>query len=83
MRHKTYEDNIMKNSGKKTNFKSLLTKYLSIKGLDIIVLLSDGNEIELQKNRKIVRNEIVYSDKNNNEMRIQISQIKSIDLYAA
>lgn len=73
----------MKNSRKKTNFKSLLTKYLSIKGLDIIVFLNNGKEIELQKNRKLVKNEIIYSDKNNKEIRIKISQIESIDLYAA
>ncbi|MBN2039848.1 MAG: hypothetical protein JW864_07405 [Spirochaetes bacterium] len=73
----------MKNTKEKTNFKSLLTKYLNIKGLDIVVFLNDGKEVELQKNRKLIKNEIVYSDKNNNEIRIKISQIKSIDLYAA
>jgi hypothetical protein len=68
---------------KKTNFKSLLNKYLDIKGLDIVVLLEDGKEIELYKNRKLIRNEIVYSDKTNKEFRIPINSIKSIDLYAA
>ena len=68
---------------RKTNFKSLLNKYLDIKGLDIIVLLDNGKEIEIYKNRKLIKNEIVYSDKHNKELRIPIEKIKSIDLYAA
>ncbi|MBN2403061.1 MAG: hypothetical protein JXN64_11765 [Spirochaetes bacterium] len=68
---------------KKSNFKSLLNKYLDIKGLDIVVLLDNGKEVEIYKNRKLVKNEIVYSDKHNKELRIPIGKIKSIDLYAA
>jgi hypothetical protein len=70
-------------NNKRTNFKSLLNKYLDIKGLDIIVLLDNGKEIEIYKNRKLIKNEIVYSDKHNKELRIPIDKIKSIDLYAA
>jgi hypothetical protein len=68
---------------KRNNFKSLLNKYLDIKGLDIIVLLDNGKEIEIHKNRKLIKNEIVYSDNHNKELRIPIEKIKSIDLYAA
>ncbi len=75
--------NIMQKANRRTNFKSLLNKYLSIKGLDIVVFLENGKEIELYKNRKLVRNEIIYSDKSNKELRIPIAKIKSIDLYAA
>jgi hypothetical protein len=70
-------------NNRRTNFKSLLNKYLDIKGLDIIVLLDNGKEIEIYKNRKLIKNEIVYSDKHNKELRIPIDKIKSIDLYAA
>ncbi len=70
-------------NNKRNNFKSLLNKYLEIKGLDIIVLLDNGKEIEIYKNRKLIKNEIVYSDKHNKELRIPIEKIKSIDLYAA
>jgi hypothetical protein len=73
----------MQKAGKRNNFKSLLNKYLAIKGLDIIVFLENGKEIELHKNRKLVRNEIIYSDKNNKELRIPIEHIRSVDLYAA
>ncbi len=68
---------------RRNSFKSLLNKYLEIKGLDIIVLLDNGKEIEIHKNRKLVKNEIVYMDKHNRELRIPIGKIKSIDLYAA
>lgn len=70
-------------NNKKNNFKSLLTKYLNIKGLDIVVLLENGEEIEIFKNRKLIRNEIVYSDRFNKELRIPLEKILSIDLYAA
>jgi hypothetical protein len=73
----------MEKTGTKNNFKKLLNKYLEIKGLDIIALLDNGNQIEIYKNRKLVKNEIVYLDKNNNELRIPISKIISVDLYAA
>jgi len=65
------------------NFKKLLKKYLSIKGLDIIVYLNDGAIIELNKNRALVKNEIIIKDKNDRELRIQLSSIKSVELYAA
>ncbi len=64
-------------------FKSQLKKYLSIKGLDIILYLQDGRIIELNKNRTLVKDLIIVTDKNNKELRIPISHIKSVDLYAA
>ena len=67
----------------KNNFKLLLKKYLDIKGLDIIIQLADGQEIELNKNRVLDKNEIVTFDKGNNEKRIPLSKVKSVELYAA
>jgi len=64
-------------------FHSLLKHYLSIKGLDIIVILKDGKRIELHKNRSMTQDEIVVTDRHNREMRIPIAAIKSIDLFAA
>jgi len=65
------------------NFKKLLKKYISIKGLDIVVYLEDGKIIELHKNRALVKNEIIVRDKNDREYRIQLSTIRSVELYAA
>ena len=67
----------------KNKFRKLLSKYLDIKGLDIIILMEDGLEIELYKNRSIIDDEIVTFDKSNSEKRIPIAQIKSVDLFAA
>jgi hypothetical protein len=68
---------------KRKNFKQLLEKYLDIKGLDIIIVLEDGREIELYKNRSIIDDMIVTFDVNNGERKIPISRIKHVDLYAA
>lgn len=73
----------MKKKAKKNDFKDLLEKYIDIKGLDIIVYLSDGNQIELNKSRKMVKNSIIVIDGNNKEIRIPLSTIRSVDLYAA
>lgn len=74
-----------KGRGKKNsqNFRDLLKKYLEIKGLDIIILLADGEEIELNKNRILIDNEIITFDKGNREKRIPLSRVKSVELYAA
>lgn len=68
---------------RKKNFKQLLTKYLDIKGLDIILVLEDGNEIELYKNRSIVGDMIVTFDIDNGEKQIPLQQVKHVDMYAA
>lgn len=73
----------MKKKSSKNDFKMLLEKYLDIKGLDIIVYLSDGKTIELNKSRKLVKNNIIITDANNKEIRIPLSRIRSVDLYAA
>ncbi|MCU0847402.1 MAG: hypothetical protein MUD12_05900 [Spirochaetes bacterium] len=72
-----------KTKNKKSNFRDLLRKYLDIKGLDIIIVTEDGREIELNKNRLLVDDEIVTFDKKNEEKRIPLSQIRSVDMYAA
>lgn len=74
----------MKESRKKrNNFRETLEKYLDIKGLDIVVLLNDGNEVELYKNRMLIDDVIITVDGSNKEFRIPISNIKSVDMYAA
>lgn len=75
--------NMRKTNKKSKSFKELLEKYLEIKGLDIIVLLENGLEVELYKNRSLINDMIVTFDKANKEKRIPLSQVKSVDLYAA
>ena len=68
---------------KKHDFKSLLNKYLDIKGLDVIVFLQNGKKIEINNSRKLVKNEIIFIDKSNKELRIPLYMIDSIDFYTA
>ena len=68
---------------RRNDFKDLLDKYLSIKGLDVVVLMRDGKEVELYKHRRLEKNNIIYSDRTNAEMKIPLSHVESIDFYAA
>jgi hypothetical protein len=68
---------------KKKNFKQMLSKYLDIKGLDIIIVLEDGKEIELYKNRSIEGDMIVTFDVDNGEKKIPLKKVKCVDMYAA
>ena len=61
----------------------MLQKYLDIKGLDIVVVLEDGQEVELYKNRSLVNDTIITLENGKAEVRIPLSQIKSVDLFAA
>jgi hypothetical protein len=64
-------------------FKELLEKYLQIKGLDIIVVLGDGEEIQLYKNRELINDIIITNEKGFNERRIPLTDVTAVDLYAA
>ncbi len=68
---------------KSKSFRELLEKYLEIKGLDIVVILNDGKEVELYKNREIIDDMIVTMDNYHNRQRIPISEVKSVDMFAA
>jgi hypothetical protein len=68
---------------KSKSFRELLEKYLEIKGLDIIVVLNDGTEVELYKNREIIDDMIVTVDNYHNRQKIPIADVKSVDMFAA
>lgn len=68
---------------KSKSFRELLEKYLDIKGLDIIVILNDGTEVELYKNREIIDDMIIAMDNYQNRQRIPIADVKSVDMFAA
>ncbi len=71
-----------KNTKNKT-FRELLEKYLEIKGLDIVVILKDGREVELYKHREIIDDIIVAMDKSKKTQEIPIKDVKSVDMFAA
>ena len=68
---------------KAKSFRELLEKYLEIKGLDIIVILNDGTEVELYKNREIINDMIIAIDNSNKKQSIPINDVKSVDMFAA
>jgi hypothetical protein len=63
---------------KNNRFRKLLEKYLEIKGLDIVVVLDDGTEIELYKNRQLIDDMIITMDNYQNKQQIPLSRIKSV-----
>ncbi len=68
---------------KNKSFRELLEKYLEIKGLDIVVVLQDGSEVELYKHREIIDDIIVAMDKSKRTQEIPIKDVKSVDMFAA
>jgi len=72
-----------KGKAKNKSFRELLEKYLEIKGLDIIVVLQDGSEVELYKHREIIDDIIIAMDKTNRTQEIPIKDVKSVDMFAA
>jgi len=72
-----------KKKQEENKFKVLLEKYLDIKGLDIVILMIDGEEIELSKNRIIEDDSIITYETNSARKKIPLSKIKSVELYAA
>ncbi len=73
----------MKKAKKKKTFKEMLEMYLQIKGLDIIIQLENGIEIQLDKNRQLIDDMIITTINGKKEKKIPISKITAVDLYAA
>lgn len=81
---KKHRSGMMKESKVKSkSFRDMLEKYLEIKGLDIIVILNDGTEVELYKNREIINDMIITMDGSNKKQSIPLSEVKSVDMFAA
>ena len=74
---------IKKKKKKTKTFRELLERYLEIKGLDIVVILNDGTEVELYKNREIINDIIIAIDNSNKKQSIPIAEVKSVDMFAA
>ncbi len=66
-----------------SQFRKVLTRYISFRGIDIVLHLKDGTVIELDKNRKIEGNFIIRNHKDGKVEKIEISKIKRADFFAA
>lgn len=64
-------------------FRKVLARYVSFRGIDIVLYLKDGQIIELDKNRKIEGNFIIRSPKKGQIEKISLSQIRKAEFFAA
>lgn len=68
---------------KQRKFRETLERYINYRGIDIVLVLKDGTTIELDKNRKLDGDVIIRNGKEGIQARIEISEIKRADFYAA
>lgn len=68
----------------KEKFNRLLHKYVTFRGIDIILYLADGTIVELDKNRYIEGDYIIKRNSRQQvEQAIKISDIKKAEFFAA
>ncbi|EIE01518.1 MULTISPECIES: hypothetical protein [Leptospira] len=66
-----------------SKFKEQMERYVNYRGIDIILHLKDGSIIELDKNRRLVGEEIVYFPQKANPSKISLTMIQKADLFVA
>ncbi|EMK01832.1 hypothetical protein AB3N61_07665 [Leptospira sp. WS58.C1] len=66
-----------------SKFKEQMERYVNYRGIDIILHLKDGSIIELDKNRRLVGEEIVYFPQKTNPSKISLTMIQKADLFVA
>ena len=65
------------------NFKKILSRYVNYRGIDIVLYLKDGTVIELDKNRKLDGDCVIKNGKEGIVARIELSDIRKADFFAA
>ena len=65
------------------NFKKILSRYVNYRGIDIVLYLKDGTVIELDKNRKLDGDVVIKNGKEGIVARIELSDIRKADFFAA
>lgn len=68
---------------KSTNFKTVLSRYVNYRGIDIVLYLKDGRIIELDKNRKMDGDSVIKNSRDGTVDKIALSDIKKADFFAA
>ncbi|MEI7011611.1 hypothetical protein [Leptospira licerasiae] len=66
-----------------SKFKEQMERYVNYRGIDIILHLKDGSIIELDKNRRLVGEEIVYFPQKATPSKISLTMIQKADLFVA
>jgi ribosomal protein S4E len=71
-------------TGSKERFHRLLHKYITFRGIDIVLHLHDGTIVELDKNRYIDNDYIIKKNARQQiEQTINIDDIRKADFYAS
>ena len=72
------------NETNKEKFSRLLNKYITFRGIDIVLYLADGTVVELDKNRHIEGDKIFKKDSRQKvEMIISVEEIEKAEIFAA
>jgi len=75
---------IKSTTNSKERFHRLLHKYITFRGIDIVLYLHDGTVIELDKNRYIDNEYIIKKNARQQiERTIRIDDIRKADFYAS
>ncbi|TGK13929.1 hypothetical protein EHO61_06925 [Leptospira fluminis] len=64
-------------------FRDQLERYVNYRGIDIVLHLKDGSVVELDKNRRLVGEEIVYFPDKMNVSKVPLTMISKADLFVA
>ncbi len=79
----TENKNEQPSTGPSPNFKKILSRYVNYRGIDIVLYLKDGTVVELDKNRKLDGDVVIKNGKEGIVARIEISDIRKADFFAA
>ncbi|EPG67052.1 hypothetical protein ACE5IS_07290 [Leptospira wolffii] len=66
-----------------SKFKEQMERYVNYRGIDIILHLKDGSVIELDKNRRLIGEEIVYFPEKSSPTKVPLTMIQKADLFVA
>ncbi len=66
---------------KEKSFLQQLKKYISFRGIDMVVHLKDGSSLQLNKNRKIKNNQIIHFASIGHEKNVCIDEILRIEMF--
>ncbi|TGK37447.1 hypothetical protein EHQ12_06910 [Leptospira gomenensis] len=64
-------------------FKSQLERYINYRGIDIVLHLKDGSRVELDRNRKLVGEQIVYFPSKNLSSAVELANISRAEFFVA
>lgn len=64
-------------------FRSQLERYINYRGIDIVLHLKDGSRVELDRNRKMIGEEIVYFPSKNLTSAVELANISCAEFFVA